>query len=102
MNVAAILRAHGLVPSVPACPQVLGTPESLVYQRVPKVPKVPTESVGVTTKREAASARLRPIVQFRLDGTGWATALGAAGMTDGDLIADIRQRWPGVEVGRHD
>ena len=95
MNVAAILRAHGFVPSVPTCPQVLGTPESVVYQRVPKVPA--EKSMG-RSKTGGGAARHRPIVQFRLDGNGWATALGAAGETIESLIADLRRRWPGVEI----
>jgi len=102
MNVAAILRAHGFVPKVPTSPHGLGTPESVAYQRVPSVPKVPTEKSWARNKTSDSAARHRPIVQFRLDGNGWATALGAAGETVESLIADLRRRWPGVEVKRHD
>ncbi len=98
MNVAAILRAHGFVPSVPTCPQALGTPESVAYQRVPRVPKVSTEKSMGRNKTADGAARYRPIVQFRLDNNGWATALGAAGETVENLIADLRRRWPGVVI----
>jgi hypothetical protein len=43
----------------------------------------------------------RPRIDFRLPGhaaNSWATAIGAPGETLDSLIADLRVRWPNVEV----
>jgi hypothetical protein len=42
----------------------------------------------------------RPVVRFRLPdhGDAWASAIGAPGDTKESLIADLRMRWPAVEV----
>ena len=43
----------------------------------------------------------RPVVRFRLDPkAGWASAIGVAGETTESLIADLRERWPQVEVAQ--
>lgn len=54
MNVAAILQAHGLVPSVPSPRQEVGTTRSLVASHVPTVPTVPTEKSRVAAKTAKA------------------------------------------------
>ncbi|MEW9624689.1 hypothetical protein [Rhodanobacter geophilus] len=55
MNVAAILQAHGFVPSVPSPRQEVGTPQALVASHVPHVPTVPTEKSRGTTKTVEAA-----------------------------------------------
>lgn len=54
MNVAAILQAHGLVPSVPSPRQEVGTAQTLVASHVPTVPTVPTEKSRGTAKAAKA------------------------------------------------
>lgn len=47
------------------------------------------------------SAQHRPVLHFRLPGdppNAWATAIGERGETRDTLAADLRGRWPGVEV----
>ena len=102
MSIAAILQEYGFVPKVPASPRRAGTPESVAYQRVPKVPKVPAQISKIDTRMEGVPQKRRAVIRFRNGGDGWATALGAPGMTAAALLADLRQRWPGVEVQAHD
>lgn len=41
----------------------------------------------------------RPIVHFRLPGNdNFATCIGRPGESRDEVIADLRERWPGVEV----
>jgi len=43
----------------------------------------------------------RPKIDFRLPGhtaNSWATAIGAPGESIESLVADLRRRWPNVEV----
>ena len=74
--------------------------------RVSAAPGKLTEELKARLLREKPSllAELRrrnerPVVRFRLDpAAGWASAIGAPGETTESLIADLRERWPGVEV----
>lgn len=63
MNVAEVLRAHGLAPvgapSVPTCPQpprASGDTQTLVASHVPTVPTVPTEKYRGSSKAADADA----------------------------------------------
>ena len=56
MNVASILQAHGLVPSVPSPRREVGTTRALVASLVPNVPTVPAER----SKGAAARVDVRP------------------------------------------
>ena len=55
---------------------------------------------GATAQQPIAA---RPVLHFRLSGyasKAWATALGRPGETVAMSLADLRQRWPGVEIQR--
>lgn len=71
MNVASILQAHGLVPTVPSPRHEVGTPQTLVASHVPSVPKVPTEK----GKGAAASVDIRPGLQALADRLGLDDAI---------------------------
>lgn len=43
-------------------------------------------------------AQARPVVRFRVTTEAWATALGPPGLSVDALVADLRDRWPNVEV----
>jgi len=48
-----------------------------------------------------SASTLRPMVNFRLPCTkpnSWATAIGVPGESIESLVADLRWRWPDVEV----
>ena len=70
--------------------------KSHTYQSKP-APLLTCTSVTAATSPRDEPARC--IVRFRLpDSRGWATAIGAPGDARADLLADLRGRWPDVEI----
>lgn len=60
------------------------------------------ELLELLTSAKMVGNPLRVVQRFRLPHTApnsWATALGAPGETRESLIAELRGRWPNVEIG---
>lgn len=57
--------------------------------------------LSVAPPANSEKLRGRPVVHFRLPDHppgAWATVIGRPGETREELVADLRQRWPEVEV----
>ena len=76
-----------------------------------KAPAAPPDDVLASVRRlkpelllvlpDADRKQTRPLLNFRLPGyaaNSWATAVGWPGESVESLTADLRNRWPGVEV----
>jgi len=88
MNVAAILQAHGLVPSVPSPRQEVGTAQTLVASHVPTVPAVPTEKSRGTAKTAKATPATTTTTTSTTDAR--ATLLALADRLGVDRAAVVR------------
>jgi hypothetical protein len=94
-RIADILRAAGIVPVAPETRTRTGTVETVVLRRVPVVPAVPV------TNNRPQREHSRVVLNFRFPTdppNAWATCIGTAGDSRASIVADLRAKWPGVEI----